>query len=182
MLCTRLPSISWWCHLSFVLFPRPPSLLYHWQYISFNLTFHMFVACLVVAVVLLLLSQKSAHRYRMNVGISSIQNEIDNVLLLHVLIRIGVLLWLLLSATIWFYKTHTHTHARITTSVYFSQAISSFRYPVPNRSSWFCISTFLLFSPPLFIHLFTFHGYFSSFSILFIRFHLFRLRITSTNA
>lgn len=126
----------------------------------------MFVACLVL---LSASHKKSAHRYRMNVGTSSIQNEIDNVLLLHVLIRIGVLLWLLLSATIWFYITHTCTHARPFIHItyecvyaFFPQAISSFRYPAPNLVSWyrvvlyqhFPIFPFFLFFYSLFIDIF----------------------------
>lgn len=120
---------------------------------------------------------KNAHRYRINVVTSSIQNGIDNVLLLHVLTRIGVLLWLLLSATIWFYNTHTHTRPYNYERSFFRKQFHRSDTLCKATSTVACVSA--LSCSSLFILLFTIHAYFSCSSILFIRFHLFRLRITS---
>lgn len=122
----------------------------------------------------------------MNVGTSSIQNEIDNVLLLHVLIRIGVLLWLLLSATIWFYiactPAHTHTHRDGGRDIFFA---SNFIVLLGTKVSWYHVVGFV----SAFYYVFFSHScvFFPSFyslfiDILFDGFHLFRLRITSIKA
>lgn len=89
-------------------------------------------------------------------------NEIDNVLLLHVLIRIGVLLWLFLSATIWFSPMFV-VFFSLSLSLFSFQPFCTFNCQFNRQMVWFRIgsSIYTLWSFLFFSN----HNFFPTYSL-----------------